>query len=176
MEIPRRLGCPPRKKPYIFFAFIAMLTLAVYACNSEPKKVDLTFESIEQIDWAGPKSYKAIDPGLKVISRIEELESLDGLITEKARKALLGLDYNDNFALIVFQGWKPSTGYSIQVDRITRVGDDVNIYLRFNEPEPDTFHSLNFMVVLENRQPVGYRYLARNPTCSRFSVGDLKAA
>ena len=47
------------------------------------------------------------------------------------------LDYDAYFVIAVFQGRKPTTGYDIQIERITRLESKVTIQARFSEPKPD---------------------------------------
>ena len=100
-------------------------------------ETDLTFETIEQPELGG--SYEARQPGLMVISSFQDLANLDGLVTvtDEAMSRLLELEYDAYFALVVFQGWKPTTHYSVQIDRVTRMGNTINVYAQFHEPKPD---------------------------------------
>jgi hypothetical protein len=98
-------------------------------------ETDLTFETIEQRELGG--SYEARQPGLIVISSFQDLANLDGLVTDEAMAKLQELDYAAYFALVVFQGWKPTTEYSVQIDRVARTGKTINVYAQFHEPRPD---------------------------------------
>jgi hypothetical protein len=112
-------------------------SLTIAACHIMPGESKLFFKTIEQKDWAGIESYDAREPGIIIISQAEEVENAKGLITEEALQALHEINYDLYFAIIVFQGWKPFLGYSIQINRINRVGNVVNIYSQFHEPKPD---------------------------------------
>ena len=115
-----------------------MISLTLVSCIIRPKEVDLTFQSIEQQASSGTGNlYKAKQPGLIVISSPDEVDGLDGLITDDAKQSLLVLDYNAYFALAAFQGWKPSSGFGVLVNRITQEGNTVNVYAQFSEPRPD---------------------------------------
>ncbi|MEW5871040.1 MAG: hypothetical protein AB1894_17330 [Chloroflexota bacterium] len=106
----------------VVFAFM-MISLTIVSCIFRPKEVDLTFQSIEQKASSGTGNlYEAKQPGLMVISRPEEVDSLNGLVTNEAKQALLAVNYGKYFALATFQGWKPSSGFSTLVNRVTRVG------------------------------------------------------
>ncbi len=108
------------------------------APSRQSQETDLPFETVEQKLKAdlGPP-YEGREPGLMVIARPEEVANLDDWVTEDAKTQLQMLDYDAHFALAVFQGWKPTDGYSIQVERITRQGDKVTVYVRLQEPQPD---------------------------------------
>jgi hypothetical protein len=103
----------------------------------------LTFETIEQNDFAGTgKYYEDIEPGLMIISGNPDIASLDKWITVEAIIKLKELDYENSFALIVFQGWKDSGGYNVQIERIVQAGKTVNIYAQFDEPKPEEERTL----------------------------------
>lgn len=98
----------------------------------------LPFETIEQKLKAdlGPP-YEGREPRLMVIARPEEVANLNDWVTEDAKDRLQTLDYDTYFALIVFQGWKPTFGYGIQIERITRLEGEVTVFVQFKEPRPD---------------------------------------
>lgn len=104
----------------------------------QSQETNLPFETIEQklkADMGPP--YEAREPGLMVIARPEEVANLDDWVTEDAKTQLQMLDYDAYFALIVFQGWKPTYGYDIQIERLARLEDKVTIFVQLKEPRPD---------------------------------------
>jgi hypothetical protein len=111
------------------------------ACKPKTEETTLSFETIEQDVYAvGPgtlTTYEPREPGMVVISRVGEMDNLDGLVSEEGMRQLQALDYSQYFALAAFQGQKGSIGYDIQVNRIGRLGDTVNVYAQLNEPSPD---------------------------------------
>lgn len=118
-------------------AFSTVLGLS--SCNPKPEEIALPFETIEQKEWAGTeKPYESREPNLMIVSRLEEVDNLSGLITDEAKTQLQTVDYSNYFALLVLQGWKPNTGYKVTITHIARIENDVNIYAEFIEPEPDT--------------------------------------
>jgi hypothetical protein len=113
-------------------AFI--LLFLVTACTQNQK---LTFGTIEQQDLAGTGEYFETEgTGMLVISRPEEVAELNNKIRTDTKAKLEALDYSTYFALAVFQGQKPSTGYMVTVDRIIRQKDKVNVYIAIREPAP----------------------------------------
>jgi hypothetical protein len=100
----------------------------------------LPFETIEQDAYAVDTGilYDYHEPGMVIISRVEELDNLDGLVSTAGFRQLQALDYSQYFALAAFQGRKGSIGYDIQVNRISRLGNTVNVYAQLNAPPPDT--------------------------------------
>lgn len=123
---------------FILGSVIAGAASVLGACKSKPEEVTLPFDTIEQKEWAGTgQFYESREPGLIVVSRPEEVENLGGIITEEAKAKLQALDYSNYFVLLILQGWKPTTGYKPNIDRITRLENTVNIYAQFQEPKPD---------------------------------------
>jgi len=121
----------------LLLVLLALLVpLQLNGCKSH--EIELAFETIEQREWGGTgQAYENHNPGLIVITQQQEIASLDEWITNDARNQLQTLDYDTYFALAAFQGWKPSTGYSVQINRITRQDDTINIYALFREPTPE---------------------------------------
>jgi len=118
--------------------FMPMLLLLVGLSACKPQQNDLPFDTVDQSDWGNAgHAYEAQEPALVVIAQPAEVTDLDDWITLDAQTQLQTLGYDTYFALIVFQGWKPSTGYSVQVNRITRREDTVTVYAQFQEPKPD---------------------------------------
>ena len=122
----------------ILASIILGLSFGLGACKLKPTEDTLPFETIGQKEWSGTgKPYELREPNLVIISRPEEVDHLNGWITEDARNKLLAVDYSDYFALLVLQGLKPSTDYKVSINRITRIESIVNIYVEFLEPEPN---------------------------------------
>lgn len=114
------------------------VTFGLGACNPKPKEVTLPFETIEQTDWAGTeKPYESREPSMIIVSLPEEVDNLSGFISEESKAKLQALDYSSHFAILVLQGWKPTTGYKVNVVRVSRLKDIVNVYADFVEPKPN---------------------------------------
>jgi hypothetical protein len=117
--------------------FCVLFILAgLSAC--QPKEIDLHFETIEQRDsFDSRQIQKHQSPGLIVVITPEEAALLSSLVTPTAQEQLQNLNYEAHFVIAVFQGRKPSTGYSVKIERIVREGNKVSIYAQFLEPKPD---------------------------------------
>ena len=119
---------------------------AVVASRHWPKKVDLPgevelpFDTLARTEWGSGtgREYEAKEPALVIIAQSEEAEHAKDWAGTDVQAQLLGLDYSHYVALAVFQGRQPSSGFGVQIDRITRLRKDVNVYVRLNEPEPLT--------------------------------------
>jgi hypothetical protein len=118
---------------------LVCLAFELTACKPKSGETALSFETIEQDVYAVDtgKLYDSHEPGMVIISRVEEIDNLDGMVSKAGLKQLQALDYNQYFTLAVFQGKKGSIGYDIQVNRIKRSGNTVNVYAQLNEPPPD---------------------------------------
>jgi len=110
-----------------------VLTLAgLSAC--QPKEINLPFETIERQELS---SYRDKEPVLMVIAKPEEIASLDALVTREILSRLQTLDYDAYLVVVVFQGWKPTTRYGVQIEHVIRRGSEVTIYAQFSEPKPN---------------------------------------
>jgi hypothetical protein len=121
---------------WLWLAILMMLLTVVSAC--QPGETALSFDTIEQRDasYTG-KLMEGPNPVIFVVASADRAVKLEGLITAEAQAKLQNLDYGKYVAVAVFQGKKPSTGYSIQIDQIVRTGDHVRVYPKFTEPRPD---------------------------------------
>lgn len=121
---------------FLYPLYVLFVLVGLNACQS--KEATLSFETIERRDASGTgQVYQDRQPGLLVITTPEEAASLDALVTPEAQAQLQSLNYDAYFVIAVFQGRKPTTGYDIEIERITRLGSKVTIYARFLEPKPN---------------------------------------
>lgn len=110
--------------------------LGLSACR--PKEIDLPFETIAQGDWGNAGyAYEAHEATLIVITQATEAMELDNWVTLDTQTQLQALDYDAYFAIAVFQGWKATTGYKVQIDRIALLGNVINVHAQFLEPKPE---------------------------------------
>lgn len=115
---------------------ILILLLGLTACK--PQETNLPFETLEQEERnLTGQAYEAREPGLIVVAQPDEVTELDNWVTETSKGKLQVMDYEAYFALALFQGMKPTDGYSIQIERIARTGDEVTIHVLFQEPRSD---------------------------------------
>jgi hypothetical protein len=97
------------------------------------KEAELPFETLERQEIS---NYQNKEPSLVVITKPTEVNNLDDWVVQEVRTRLQTTDYNAYIVIAVFQGWKPTTRYGVQIERITRKGKVVNIYALFSEPKP----------------------------------------
>jgi hypothetical protein len=117
----------------------AMLLFTIVACT--PQIEELSFKTISQGDgfYTG-QSYGEEKPGIFVISNVDEIDEpgLDIMFPTKLADELRQLDYDRFFAILVLQGQKRSSGYSVTVKKIVRQGKQVSVYAEFKEPKIGT--------------------------------------
>ena len=133
-----------KRNKLLFYNILMIVCLAfsmafgLTACKLKTGETALSFETIEQRDYSGTGiTYESTEPGIVIIFRIEDIDSLKGLVTDDSINQLQNLDYNQYFALAAFQGRKDSTDYSIEVNHVGRIGNSVNVYAQLHEPSPD---------------------------------------
>lgn len=115
----------------------AILLFAVVACTSQIE--ELSFETIAQGDII---NYREESPHLFIVANDEDIGTLsrnvlaeDPALTEQ----LSQLDYDLAFAILVLQGQKGSTGYTVTIKQVVRQGNRVTIKAEFVEPSPGAF-------------------------------------
>jgi hypothetical protein len=109
-------------------------------CSSE--ETALSFETIKQEEngWIS-SAYEELEPELTIITQPEEIAALGEVRYDDPW--LQTMDYDSYFALVVFQGWQGSGGYSVQIRCISRQDNVVNVYVRFREPRQGEFVNLS---------------------------------
>lgn len=108
-----------------------LMILVLGAC--QPKETDLSFETVERQEISG---YQDKKPGLVVIAKQTEVADLGNLVTREVQSRLQTTDYNAYVVVGVFQGWKPTTRYGVQIERITRRGNVITVQAQLSEPKP----------------------------------------
>ncbi len=116
---------------------LGLLLLATTACQSQER--ELAFESIAQRDII---NYREESPALFVIANKDEIDTListvlaeDPTLVDQLRQ----LDYDRFFAILVLQGQKGSTGYTVTIKQVVQQGNRVTIKAGFVEPSPGAF-------------------------------------
>jgi hypothetical protein len=129
-----------RNNPY--YLMITFLTIIagifiISGCSSHENK-KTQFESIENQETSGAGQYfPGKDIHLVVISSKDQVGDLDSWISRDAQSTLEKLDYSSFFALAIFQGIKPTNRYSIEITRVTREGNTVNLETRIQNRDPE---------------------------------------
>ena len=116
-------------------AISAATTLS--GCQEE-KEIDLPFETIERADLAGTgEYYMGKEPKLLVITKAAEIDTLGNTVSFNAQAQLRNLDFDQYFAIAVFQRWRPDLPpppSGIEVQRISKQGITITTYVHIYEP------------------------------------------
>lgn len=71
-----------------------------------------------------------------IIAEAKETDLLGSMISPKAQMQVQNMDFSQYFAVAVFQGVKPTSGYDIEIKKVTQIGSAVIVYAHFVIPEP----------------------------------------
>jgi len=72
-----------------------------------------------------------------LVTSRQEIDQLEGLISQAALNQLAELDFQQYFAIAVFRGTQATSGYDTVIERVARQGDKIVVYTQFWEPRPD---------------------------------------
>ncbi len=125
-------------RPYYLIA-IALPLIAAFALASDSAtpEIEVDFQSIEIADSPHTGGgLQAKHPDMAVVSEKEDTYALGSTISSASLSTLVDLDYYAYFAMVVYQGQKPTDGYNVEIQRITRQGRTVNVYAHFKERDP----------------------------------------
>lgn len=98
--------------------------------------IELPFAIIEQKNATFPGRYEGDEPKLVVVAQPGEVSGVADWVSETAREQIQATDYNTHLVLAVFRGRQPDIGYGVLIERIGRIGSEIRIYARFEEPQP----------------------------------------
>ena len=112
---------------------IFSLTLIILTISCQ-QSAELSFVIVEQ---GSQNRYQEKSPGMIVLTKREDALGINGFVKPNAQASLEAIDYQNQFAILVFQGLKLSNGYSVQIEQITRSGDQVHVLAQFQEPKPN---------------------------------------
>ena len=125
--------------------FLLGVAWLLSACNTlnpqltpTPLITDIPFETIEREERVSGRLYEEKDPKIVVVPNAEMLSTLEGTISNEAKEALLVLDYERYFGVVVYRGLQTSLGYEVTVNKVELQQDgSVIIYASFQIPKPD---------------------------------------
>lgn len=120
-------------KRHSCFLWLTIVVILTGMTSCGPKETELTFETIERSDLG---SYSIREPHLILITTLQEIERVEGWITQEALVQLVELDFEQYFAIAIFRGRQPTSGYDIMIERVARRGDKIEVYAQFWSPSP----------------------------------------
>jgi len=115
---------------------LASVVVTLNGCKSRFGE-KLSFETVERQESPGTgKPYPEEDIHFVVFSSATEVGELDEWVSEAAKQSLIQLDYSEYFALVVFRGNKPTTGYHVEVTSVRRLENTVTVEITLQDPLP----------------------------------------
>jgi hypothetical protein len=125
-----------RNLSIVIFGVIACMLIINGYTSSKGKKIQ--FETVEIQDSTGTgQNYLDKDIHLVVIPSIDGVGAVDSWVSEGAQNELMELDYSKFFALAVFQGIKPTNRYSIEITKVTRTDNTINLETNVHNRDPN---------------------------------------
>lgn len=107
---------------------IALLSgIFLFACNATSKLDNNDFSVILQNEYGGAevKSHQVITNNNDFISAIESFS-----ITEEELTKLISIDFSQHNVIIVHAGQKNNGGYSITIDRVEVIKNELLVYVK----------------------------------------------
>jgi len=98
-----------------------------------PGQTELPFETIERSDYG---DYSVREPRVVLVTSLQEIDRLEGLVDQRALGQLAELDFQQYFAIAVFRGTQGTSGYDVIIERVARRGDEIVVYAQFWETSP----------------------------------------
>jgi hypothetical protein len=130
----------------VSFLLIPLYAFLLAAClPALPEDGSLTFQTLEQKNasaYSLQEQYTALEPGLVVMDSEDSRARYEGWFGEKGRKSLADLNFGTRVAIGVFQGWKTTSGYGVEIERIFRVEGVVTVMARFTEAGAGAAHAI----------------------------------
>ena len=97
-----------------------------------PAERDLPFETIERGEHNDYYEFHPTEAQrLFLITSVEGASRLSGWVSREAQEALAQLDYRRYFVIALFRHRFPDTGYDAVIQRVTRRGDRLVVYVQF---------------------------------------------
>ena len=120
------------KVPFFLGLTILIVVVAMTTCGLG--ETELPFETIERSDYG---DYSIREPRVVLVTSQDDIDRLEGLLSQAALEQLAELDFEQYFAIVAFRGTQATSGYDTIIERITRQGDKIVVYVQFWEPSPD---------------------------------------
>ncbi len=115
-----------------FTMTLLVLAISLVGCSANNS---LPFKTLLQGEGNGVANHD-LDPHLFVLKDISIAGVLSGYLESNANW-VKGVDFQKNMVLVVSLGFRASNGYKVTVERITRDGQDINVYMREHKPGPN---------------------------------------
>ena len=135
-------------KRYQYALWLTSVVILVGMTACSPRATELPLETIERNDsYSAEEGYGGLEPRVVLITSQDDIDRLDGLISQVAIDQLAELNFEQYFAVAVLRGRQPTSGYNTIIKRVAKQGDKIIIYAQFWEPSP------YYEVTLEETSP-----------------------
>ncbi len=126
-----------RLKIYRYFLWLTIAVALTGTTSCGSKEVELPFETIERNDsHSAEEGYVGLEPCAVLVTNQDDVERLEGLISQVALDQLAGLNFEQYFVVAVLRGRQPTSGYNTIIERVAKQGDKIVVYAQFWEPSP----------------------------------------
>jgi len=98
---------------------------------------DIPFETLSLREDGGDRSEAPEHPSIFWIQSTTDLEQVESYLEAEVLEQLRNLEFDRHVALVLFRGSSPSTGYRIEIDRITQQNGELMVNTQFWRPSPD---------------------------------------
>lgn len=124
-----------KKYRYSLWLTIAVVLMGLTACGA--RETELSFETIERNDnYSAEEGYGGLEPCVVLVISQDEIERLEGLVSQEALDQLAELDFGQYLVIAVFRSRQATSGYDTVIKRVARQGDKIVVYVQFWEPSP----------------------------------------
>jgi hypothetical protein len=114
---------------------VAIAAATTVSGCQEQRVIGVPFETIEGENAAGTgEYYEAKEPKLLIITEAADIDLIGNTVSRNAQAQLRNLDFDQYFAIAVFQGWEPywPDPSSIEVQRISKRGITITIHIHID--------------------------------------------
>ncbi|MCB9136210.1 MAG: protease complex subunit PrcB family protein [Anaerolineales bacterium] len=159
-DVVMQYNFDPRQIYRVLFTFWGafLLLLLAIGCNKD-QGMELPFETIERASSSWRIGYyQDEEPKLVVLTETDEIDDLGETISTTAEAILRHLNFDQEFAVVVFQGLKGSDDYGVEIQKISVQENTVMIIAHFTERNPDP----DFVIAYGNTSPYHIAKVERN--------------
>lgn len=155
-------------KRFLGFCFWAIILWPVFtACKDKPTGTPLSFGIMAQGDLdPDGTSFPGNYSELFAIQSLNDIEQVANWLPTDVQIQLETVDYNSQFAVVVFQGEQQHTGYSVQVTEVSYLENTVNVFVNLVIPgegnDVDTAITSPYQVVWVDMPENGNPFVAFN--------------
>jgi hypothetical protein len=131
-----------KNKLWVYLVTVLTLLLVIVAIilSTNARKqgeVELSFETIEIAEIPGTGyEYQGKEPSLVIVADKGGIDLLGKNVSTESLAKLENLDFGKFFAIVVFQGIKGTNLYGVEIQRITKQQNTLNIFAHFTERDP----------------------------------------